>query len=101
MTEEAAKTVRTRFQNPVPTDKIGAPKQLEVVRAYGTLYNANGQRPVDGDAVGTAVEMSGKTINMLIPFLAGVGLLKRENGGCIPSPEARDFAKAKGDPGSR
>src|SRR6266487_4292685 len=81
-----AKQDKTRPTRYLPTDRIGFPRQLELLRAYGALSGAAG-RPVKNREAAEMLKMSESTVSLMNPFYTDSGLLRRSDRGFIPAQE--------------
>src|SRR5579871_4656150 len=64
----------------LPTDRIGMPKQIDILRAYAAA-GANESKSATVGEVAEIVKMAGATIEMAHPFLISLGLLTRTGPG--------------------
>jgi hypothetical protein len=77
----------------LPTDRVGFPKQLELLRAYAALA-AQGTAAPGNTAAADLVGMHKDTARLALPFFLDVGLLTKSGDGYIPSPEVLAYGKA-------
>lgn len=78
-------------QRTLPTARIAFAKQLDLLRAYA---NVGGEgRPVTNEDVARIVGMAASTVSLANPFFADAGLVLRIEGGYVPSPEVKSFAR--------
>ncbi|HEU0046920.1 MAG TPA: hypothetical protein VFQ43_04840 [Nitrososphaera sp.] len=74
----------------LPTDRLTVEKQIELLRAFAVVYEANGGKPVKNEDAGNAVTpaKAGATVILTNAFFVDIGLLKRgDNGGFEPSAD--------------
>jgi hypothetical protein len=86
---------RTRPTKTLPTDRITFSKQLEILRAFGTLGGASGTSVVTNKDVADAVKMQPSTVSLANPFFVSVNILQKADDGCIPSAYVIEMIRAK------
>src|SRR2546422_8083075 len=72
----------------LPTDRITVDKQVELLRAFAVVYDANGGKPVTNEQAGNAVTptKAAATVILTNAFFTDIGLLARsDNRGFTPS----------------
>src|ERR1041384_777567 len=78
----------------LPTDRIGVPKQIDILRAYAAAGASESKSATVGE-VAEIVKMAGATIEMAHPFLSSLGLLTRTGPGSFSvSSEVVNFLNA-------
>lgn len=77
----------------LPTNRIGVPKQFELLRAFGALYTAN-NRPVRQQEVAEMVSLHTDTSRLANPFFLDTSLLQRTEAGLIPNADVLAFHRA-------
>lgn len=96
--EDSAKSgtprIRTRPTKTLPTDRITFGKQLEILRAYGTLSGSAGGA-VTNNEVAEAMNMQPSTISLANPFFNSVGLILKTDTGGVPSSAVIEMIRAK------
>ncbi|MBC8107992.1 MAG: hypothetical protein H7Z14_15500 [Anaerolineae bacterium] len=74
------------------TDRIKTPKQIDILRVYGTL-GVEG-KPVTNNDVAKVIELTGSTVGLCNAFFVANDFLTRIDGGFAPAPELVQFARA-------
>jgi hypothetical protein len=90
---ERRRTRRTSTKAHIlPTPRISFPKQIDLLRAFGTLHATHGA-PLSNDDVARVVGMAPGTVSLANPFFADVGLIQKVDGRFLPSREVTSFAR--------
>lgn len=87
------KSTRTRPKKILPTDRIGFPKQLELLRAYAAAAGPTGKAVSLNDAA-AIVKMVSATVSLASPFFTDIGFLQRTDTGFVPAAEVINFGHA-------
>jgi len=95
LTKQNGDKKRTRPTKTLPTDRITFTKQIEILRAYGTLSGAAGRSVVANREVAEAMNMQPSTVSLANPFFVSVGLLQKAEDGSIPSSHVIEMIRAK------
>jgi hypothetical protein len=77
----------------LPTPRIAFAKQLDLLRAHAAASGSD-RRAVGNAEVAPFVGLSKSTISLANPFFTDIGLLERNGGSFVPSPEVMKFAQA-------
>lgn len=78
----------------LPTARISASKQLDILRAYAAA-SGKGAKPATTEEASEIVKMAPTTIMMSLAFLTNVGLIRRaDTGSYLPSAEVVSFLAA-------
>jgi hypothetical protein len=78
----------------LPTPRIAFAKQVEMIRAYGTAYVANGA-PATSIQVAELVDLHEDTARLANGFFLDLGLLQRGETGFTPNADVIAFHRAK------
>ena len=84
--------LKPRPIKPLPTDRVGFQRQMEILRAYAV--NGESGRSVTNEQVAAAVNIAAQSVSLCNMFFADIGLLQRGDSGYIPSQEVLDFSRA-------
>jgi len=76
----------------LPTDRIGFPKQLEILRAYGVLYDSK-HAPVAIVEAGGAAGLKESSAALPNAFFQEAGFLIKGAGGFMPAEEVISYAR--------
>jgi hypothetical protein len=87
------KAQRSKPIRVLPTDRIAFPKQLDILRAYASIY-ASTQQPVSHQKVAEVSKMQPSTVSLANPFLASINLIEKTDAGYIPCTDAMAFQRA-------
>jgi hypothetical protein len=93
-----AKRERSTLTKVLPTDRIQFDRQVEILKAYAAIYEANGGNPVTNDEAGDTLtpKFSGSTLTQAVPFFTDIGLIERVEGGkFVPGRELLAYNKAR------
>lgn len=77
----------------LPTDRIAFPKQLDLLRAYAAASEPTG-RAVGNEEVSKITKLTASTVSLGNAFPASIGLIRRAEGGYVPSAEVIAFGRA-------
>jgi hypothetical protein len=90
-TEKAAAPKPTKI---LPTDRIGVPKQLDMLRAYAAVSNS-GAKPAPVNEVAVVLKTAASSVSLANAFLASINLITRSDAGSYtPCPEVVSFFRA-------
>jgi hypothetical protein len=80
----------------LPSDRLAFGKQVDALRAFAAVFEANGNKPVTNDEAGKIINMSGNTVVVTNGFFSDVKLLVRQKDSpaLIPAPETLAYYKA-------
>jgi hypothetical protein len=83
-----------RPERTLPTERVAAAKQLDILRAYAIASGPSG-KPVQVIDAAAIVKMAGTTVSLCSAFFKDVGFLTRTSDGqLLPSPEVIEFNRA-------
>jgi hypothetical protein len=89
-----AEAKRQRATRTLPTERVAAAKQLDILRAYA-IASGPGAKPVQVIDAAGIVKMAGTTVSLCSAFFKDTGFLTRTNEGqLLPSPEVMEFNRA-------
>ncbi|MEY2501564.1 MAG: hypothetical protein QOI07_1898 [Verrucomicrobiota bacterium] len=89
-----AATRRASLTKVLPSDRLTLDRQVEALKAYAAVYEANGGNPVTNAQAGEVAKMSANTIVVTNAFFTDIGLLTRLEGAFAVAPEAVAFLTA-------
>lgn len=89
---KAPKAKKPKPQRLLPTDRMALSKQVDLLRAYGSLSQSGA--PVANGKVAEVVELHPSTVSLANAFLVEVGLLIRGADGLVPNADVVAFARA-------
>ncbi len=87
------KAKRPEPQEPLPTDRVSVPKQLEYLAAYAGASD-KGQRSVSNETIADVVKMKASTVSLANSFFLKMGFLSRTGREYIPSKEVLEYKLA-------
>lgn len=96
-TKTATGRTRSPLTKVLPTDRILFDSQVELLRAFATVYASNGGNPVTNEQAGDVLtrKLSGSTVSQSNGFFTDIGLLSRaDKGGFVPSTEVIEYNNA-------
>ncbi len=77
----------------LPTDRIAFPKQLDMLRAYAAASEPTG-KAVNNEEVAKITKLTASTVSLGNAFPSSIGLIRKAEGGYVPSPEVIAFGHA-------
>lgn len=86
--------VKARPARPLPTTRISFPRQLDVVRGWAIASGPEGNVVVSNSKVGEIVGMQSDTVTLANAFFADVDLIRKTDGGYVPSPHTLAYSQA-------
>jgi hypothetical protein len=85
---------RATLSKVLPSDRLTLDRQVEALKAYAAVYEANGANPVTNAQAGEVAKMAANTIVVTNAFFTDIGLLTRVEGAFAVAPEAVAFLTA-------
>src|SRR5947199_4851281 len=77
----------------LPTDRISAPKQLDLLRGWAAASGPS-NKPVTNEDVSAIVKMAPSTIQMANAFFVDLGFLQKSGPTYVPCAEVMSFNRA-------
>ena len=90
----SATTRRATLTKVLPSDRLALDRQVEALKAYAAVFEANGGNPVSNAQAGEVAKMAANTIVVTNAFFTDVGILTRVEGAFTVAPEAVAFLTA-------
>ena len=85
--------VRSRITKKLPSVRVGFPKHLDALRAYGILAGA-APVPVRYQKVAELIQVHESNVSSLNPFFMENGFLEKSGNGVLPAPAVIEYTQA-------
>jgi len=91
----APDAARERPTLALPTNRIGFPNQLNILRGFASHFEQHSAPATLAD-VGTLVQLHPNTVGLITPFFVESGLLERSQSGFTPNGDTMAYLRASG-----
>lgn len=86
--EASEPTKRKVLTQVIPTNRLTLPKQIDIIRAYGSAYDQGGG-PVGIEDITKLVGMAPATVSQTNAFLTETGVVRKDGRRFVPAPEVQ------------